>query len=123
MLMDDTSQEAQFVTRQSIEDFESLKTILQASVPSIEEHISASKTSEAKDGMKADAEQLVGSGGAFGFPWMEVTRTDGRRLRLFGSDRFEFLANWCVTPFLFACLDPQIQTGSETLSFALETRK
>ncbi|KAI9605082.1 hypothetical protein H4Q26_003053 [Puccinia striiformis f. sp. tritici PST-130] len=48
---------------------------------------------EAKKLEECLTERVVEEGG-FGFPWLEITQPDGQRLTIFGSDRFEFLANW-----------------------------
>ncbi|KAA1075213.1 hypothetical protein PGT21_031310 [Puccinia graminis f. sp. tritici] len=59
----------------------------------VEEYRQQSSSEETKEKVKRDAERLVEEG-AFGFPWIEVSRPDGQRLTIFGSDRFEFLADW-----------------------------
>lgn len=42
-----------------------------------------------KDRMKAEAKHLAEHGGAFGVPWIVVTRPDGTHGSFFGSDRLE----------------------------------
>ncbi|OAV99142.1 hypothetical protein PTTG_02889 [Puccinia triticina 1-1 BBBD Race 1] len=59
----------------------------------LEEYVRLSSSTETKERVKQDAERLVAEG-AFGFPWLEVCKPDGQRLTIFGSDRFEFLADW-----------------------------
>ncbi|POW12471.1 hypothetical protein PSTT_04454 [Puccinia striiformis] len=59
----------------------------------LEECLSRSGDEKTKESVKREAERVVEEGG-FGFPWLEITQPDGQRLTIFGSDRFEFLANW-----------------------------
>ncbi|POW01864.1 hypothetical protein PSHT_12358 [Puccinia striiformis] len=59
----------------------------------VEEYLSQSGDEKIKESVKQDAEQVVEEGG-FGFPWLEITQPNGQQLTIFGSDRFEFLANW-----------------------------
>lgn len=59
----------------------------------LEEYINASQTPENKELVKAEATQLVAEG-AFGFPYIVVTREDGALREFFGSDRFEMMAFW-----------------------------
>ncbi|WAQ83720.1 hypothetical protein PtA15_4A168 [Puccinia triticina] len=66
----------------------------------LEEYVRLSSSTETKERVKQDAERLVAEG-AFGFPWLEVCKPDGQRLTIFGSDRFEFLADWWATSFPF----------------------
>lgn len=59
----------------------------------LDEYVRLSRAEEAKERVKQEALQLVDQG-AFGFPWLEICTPDEKRLTIFGSDRFEFLAHW-----------------------------
>ncbi|CAH7686275.1 thioredoxin-like protein [Phakopsora pachyrhizi] len=65
------------------------------------------ESDENKVGLKEDTEKLVNQEFCFGFPWIQVfvrnrnsnsgdkdNEEQVRKLSIFGSDRFEFLANW-----------------------------
>ncbi|KAI8459604.1 hypothetical protein BY996DRAFT_3662193 [Phakopsora pachyrhizi] len=67
------------------------------------------ESDENKVGLKEDTEKLVNQEFCFGFPWIQVfvrnrnsnsgdkdNEEQVRKLSIFGSDRFEFLANWYV---------------------------
>lgn len=81
----------------------------------VREYTELSQSTENKDRVKDEATQLVKEGGcapeiprpdppelprltsscayrAFGFPWIQVTREDGKEYSFFGSDRFEQMA-------------------------------
>ncbi|WFD31685.1 hypothetical protein MSPP1_002724 [Malassezia sp. CBS 17886] len=52
-----------------------------------------SATPDARRGINEASKELVETRGAFGFPWMIVTReSDGKETDIFGADRMEYLA-------------------------------
>ncbi|GAA6011758.1 hypothetical protein JCM11491_000741 [Sporobolomyces phaffii] len=55
--------------------------------------LDAAQSSEIKDALKNEAAALVKDGGAFGFPWIVVEKSEGGDKRsFFGADRFEHIA-------------------------------
>ncbi|KAG0151999.1 hypothetical protein CROQUDRAFT_650585 [Cronartium quercuum f. sp. fusiforme G11] len=101
--------EAMFITGKPIEDSDSIKTVLLSDFhpTELDEYIELSKLGQHKASMKQAAEDLVHLG-AFGFPWIEITKPNGEKLKIFGSDRFEFLANWLGVKWHGPCLDQDI---------------
>ncbi|KAH9819673.1 thioredoxin-like protein [Melampsora americana] len=93
--------EAMFITRKPLEDLSKTKSILTDLINSsvLEDYITLSTQEESKRSMRESAEELV-KNGAFGFPWIEVIKPNGDQLHVFGSDRFEFLANWLGVKWL-----------------------
>ncbi|GAA5991319.1 hypothetical protein JCM10908_003255 [Rhodotorula pacifica] len=56
--------------------------------------VEAANSDEIKNLVKEESSKLAADGGAFGFPWIVVTRDDGKERNFFGSDRFEQIAYW-----------------------------
>lgn len=76
--------------------------------------IAASNSQENKARMKQEAQDLAESKGAFGVPWIIVTRHDGEEGIFFGSDRLEVRTApivsmrmpWMLMPRAAECLFP-----------------
>ncbi|GAA5870028.1 hypothetical protein JCM3774_004340 [Rhodotorula dairenensis] len=54
----------------------------------------AMNSDKIKNLVKEESAKLVADGGAFGFPWIVVSRDDGQERSFFGADRFEQIAYW-----------------------------
>ncbi len=62
--------------------------------------LAKSQTKEYKAKLKEEAKTLVEESGAFGMPWILVTRKqDGRTEKFFGNDRWEHIAAFLEEPY------------------------
>jgi len=69
-----------------------LKNISGLSAEQINSIAQKSQSAENKERIIKEASTLVHQKKAFGHPWIEVTRDDGKRQNFWGSDRFELMA-------------------------------
>lgn len=61
----------------------------------ISDLLSKAGEQDSKERIQTEAKKLVEEGGAYGVPWLVITRaSDGKTESFMGSDRFELIAHW-----------------------------